>query len=634
MKKSHMELDPDGDVILILIRPNSPADSAEEKDVENEKDKETGEEEKAKETAISQPGHAEPVEIKPDATITLPTRKSDTPYPFLCAICKDRSTLKLLKPAYPDGKPVIVGFRVSSKHLSLASPVFQKMLSGPWKEGAQTTQKTRCITTSEWDAEALLILLDIIHGHHRDVPKSLDIETLGRIAILVDYYQCHEIIEIFGNMWLNNLNGKLPTSIREDLMTWLFVSSVFSCSDVFEKISELAVRKFKAPFETDLPMPSNMLEALNDRREGILVEMAIMLARVQTDLTENQMRNTFTCGEACGSILLGSLIREMSSKNLTTRRLRPWGPHTDISVDEARRAIQGFQSPAWYSHESAQRLIAHPCRLSLKLEPLLKPILEMVKGLRLEDIPKEANLARRRHPSFDYAGFVVGEHPRTATLWGKSAGIIAGRPFFDEVFAQCGCVVEWHAKEGDELDLGGDDHNENGGGKVKVATVTGPARGLLLGERVALNTLARCSGIATRSKHLVSKLRAAGYNGILAGTRKTTPGFRLVEKYGMLVGGADTHRVDLSAMIMLKDNHVWSRGSITDAVLAAKSVAGFSIKVEVEVQSEAEADEAIAAGADVVMLDNFTGDGVRVAARSLKERWAGKKHFLLEVSGG
>lgn len=92
--------------------------------------------------------------------------------------------------------------------------------------------------------------------------------------------------------------------------------------------------------------------------------------------------------------------------------------------------------------------------------------------------------------------------------------------------------------------------------------------------------------------------------------------------------------MDLSTMTMLKDNHVWSRGSITKAVQAAKAAGGFSLKIEVEVQSEEEADEAIAAGADIVMLDNFTGEGVKVASKSLKERWAGKKHFLLEVSGG
>ena len=106
----------------------------------------------------------------------------------------------------------------------------------------------------------------------------------------------------------------------------------------------------------------------------------------------------------------------------------------------------------------------------------------------------------------------------------------------------------------------------------------------------------------------------------------------------MLVGGCDPHRQDLSAMTMLKDNHVVAAGSITSAVRAAKSAGGFAIKIEVECQSFEEADEAIAAGADVVMLDNFTSEGVKVAAAQLKEKWvrsAGdRKAFLVEVSGG
>lgn len=175
-------------------------------------------------------------------------------------------------------------------------------------------------------------------------------------------------------------------------------------------------------------------------------------------------------------------------------------------------------------------------------------------------------------------------------------------------------------------------------------------RKILLGERVALNILARCSGIATKSASLVSSLRKAGWTGTLAGTRKTTPGFRVIEKYAMLVGGADPHRHDLSAMVMLKDNHIWAcantnsatnggKGEIVDAipraVKAAKSAAGFSTKVEVEVRSLEEANAAVEAGADVIMLDNFTPDGVRAAARELKERWERSgKAFLIEVSGG
>jgi len=227
-------------------------------------------------------------------------------------------------------------------------------------------------------------------------------------------------------------------------------------------------------------------------------------------------------------------------------------------------------------------------------------------------------------PSFDYGGFVVGEAEREAFLLGKGkqTAVLAGVPFFTEIFEQLGCKVEWHLQEGEEFD------------PIKhVATVRGKVRYLLLGERVALNLLARCSGIATKSKRVKDLARGYGYKGIIAGTRKTTPGFRLVEKYGMLVGGIDTHRHDLSSMIMLKDNHIWSHGSITAAIQQARAVGGFSLLLDVEVQSEAEADEAIDAGADVVMLDNIEGDELLSVARRLKEKWSGKRKFLFETSG-
>jgi nicotinate-nucleotide pyrophosphorylase (carboxylating) len=108
----------------------------------------------------------------------------------------------------------------------------------------------------------------------------------------------------------------------------------------------------------------------------------------------------------------------------------------------------------------------------------------------------------------------------------------------------------------------------------------------------------------------------------------------------MLVGGVDMHRYDLSSMVMLKDNHIWSTGSINNAVKKARSVCGFSQRIDVEVQSYEEAEEAIAAGADVIMLDNMTGDDLVNCARKLKTEFhtTGKssrgKQFLLESSGG
>ncbi|KAE8224235.1 hypothetical protein CF319_g2850 [Tilletia indica] len=250
-------------------------------------------------------------------------------------------------------------------------------------------------------------------------------------------------------------------------------------------------------------------------------------------------------------------------------------------------------------------------------------------------------------PSLDYGGYVVGEAPLTATLYAKTTGVLAGVPFFTEVFEHLGCSVQWNFSDGDVLGPG-----EGGGGKMKmaVAKVSGPARLILLGERVALNTLARCSGVATASRAFLDSARSAGYEGIVAGTRKTTPGFRLVEKYGMLVGGVDAHRYDLSSMVMLKDNHIWACSSsssdgdvapIKRAIQAARRVAGFSLRIDVEVQSLDEARLAIAAGADVVMLDNMQGADLVEGARTLKREMqeasvSGKlaRYTLLESSGG
>lgn len=163
-------------------------------------------------------------------------------------------------------------------------------------------------------------------------------------------------------------------------------------------------------------------------------------------------------------------------------------------------------------------------------------------------------------PNFDPAGVCVGSQEVEARLFCKSPrSVLAGSPFFTAVFTELGCSVEWMYQEGADL----------GPGTVtQTAVVRGPARCVLLGERPALNCLARSSGIATRCTQLQYVASEAGWQGQLAGTRKTTPGFRLVEKYAMLVGGASMHRQDLSGMVMLKDNHIWASGSITQVVLS------------------------------------------------------------------
>lgn len=233
-------------------------------------------------------------------------------------------------------------------------------------------------------------------------------------------------------------------------------------------------------------------------------------------------------------------------------------------------------------------------------------------------------------PSFDYGGFVVGNAQKTASLYMKSPGVICGIPFLQEVYDQCHVTVEWQCKEGEYRDPSAESSN----GKIIVAKLSGESKNLLQAERVALNLMSRLSGIASESREITELAKDSGYGGIIAGTRKTTPGLRIMEKYAMLVGGADMHRFDLSSMIMLKDNHIWSTGSITNAIKNAKRVGGFAIKVEIEVQSLEEAIEAIEAGGDIIMLDNFQGEELTKVAKQLKDMFTGKRHFLLECSGG
>ncbi|XP_036388418.1 nicotinate-nucleotide pyrophosphorylase [carboxylating]-like isoform X1 [Megalops cyprinoides] len=249
-------------------------------------------------------------------------------------------------------------------------------------------------------------------------------------------------------------------------------------------------------------------------------------------------------------------------------------------------------------------------------------------------------------PNFDFAGVCVGSQEVRATLLCKSPGsVLAGCPFFSAVFMELGCVVEWIYTEGQTLVpvlsyTGGPpflssshpDLLQCGMESVtQTAVVRGPARCVLLGERPALNCLARTSGIATRCQQLLDTAKTACWEGQLSGTRKTTPGFRLVEKYSMLVGGVSMHRHDLSGMVMLKDNHVLASGSIAQAIRDARSVCGFSSKIEVECGNYEEAREAAIAGADIVMLDNFTPQALHMAALSLKQQFPS---VLIEASGG
>ena len=214
---------------------------------------------------------------------------------------------------------------------------------------------------------------------------------------------------------------------------------------------------------------------------------------------------------------------------------------------------------------------------------------------------------------------------------------------FVEILSRFGCEVEWQMVEGGWVDV-------EEGGKVEVGVVRGPARKILMGERMVLNLISRCSGVASKTRNAVTiASKVPQFSGRIAGTRKTTPGFRLVEKYGLLVGGASSHRFDLSQSLMIKDNHIDASGGIRlvliyfttliywfglcdrEAIRRGKEVVPHTIKIEVECRSLEDAMEACEEGVDIVMLDNFPPDLCLQSALTIKEEYP---HVVVEVSGG
>ncbi|HEY3330273.1 MAG TPA: carboxylating nicotinate-nucleotide diphosphorylase [Capsulimonadaceae bacterium] len=206
----------------------------------------------------------------------------------------------------------------------------------------------------------------------------------------------------------------------------------------------------------------------------------------------------------------------------------------------------------------------------------------------------------------------------TAVMLAKARGVLCGIDVAREAFRQVDPTIVFNAKLADGATLAGE--------REVIAEIHGPAAGILMGERVALNFLQRMSGIATVSALYAAAVRDT--NARVVDTRKTTPGLRVLEKYAVRVGGAFNHRYGLSDGILIKDNHIAAAGSITEAVRRAKANAHHLLKIEVEAKQIEQVQEALAAGADVIMLDNMDHATMRMAVALIG------RQAITEASGG
>ncbi|MFW1714728.1 carboxylating nicotinate-nucleotide diphosphorylase [Vibrio parahaemolyticus] len=199
------------------------------------------------------------------------------------------------------------------------------------------------------------------------------------------------------------------------------------------------------------------------------------------------------------------------------------------------------------------------------------------------------------------ASLIPADAMNTATIITREHGVFCGQAWADEVFKQLGgtVTIEWHVKDGDKVEP-----------NQTLCTLTGPARDLLTGERNAMNFIQTLSGCATTTAEYAAKI--AHTDCRLLDTRKTIPGLRRALKYAVACGGGFNHRIGVFDAYLIKENHIIACGGITQAITTAKEL-NPGKPVEVETESLAELQEAIDAGADIIMLDNFTKEMMREA---------------------
>ncbi|KAG5966730.1 hypothetical protein E4U56_001195 [Claviceps arundinis] len=414
MEDLRYDLDPQGDTILVLRCPNTKQPVWEPKDEATKLTQKNKTRRKLfglDSMADTDAGPCDEVLHEPTAELIAPTIESNVPSDSVEAH-EEKSDLNEVE------------FRLSSRHLALASPVFKTMLNGFWKESTPSSDQSNesakplsplqnysnCqvryeLAATEWDAQDFLLLMNIVHCRSLQVPYSIDLETLGRISVLVDYYQCQEVTQFFAGLWIGKLSGSLPTTYGRDCVTWIFVSWVFSHSEIFDKMTQLAIRTCEGGLGTiNLPFPPMLLSTatphlhgfskltcfaaiMEQKRDHFIDEIFNLLGNLCKDIRGGGRG----CNFECRSMLLGSLLNLMDKNEL-------YGP---CSAERAKFAVLSLKSGTWYSkpnnsHHSCDDCdpydscdsydySAHSCTFHALLKPSIEKLWDDLDGLKLDD---------------------------------------------------------------------------------------------------------------------------------------------------------------------------------------------------------------------------------------------------------
>ncbi|KAK0730269.1 hypothetical protein B0H67DRAFT_652118 [Lasiosphaeris hirsuta] len=310
-------MDPSGDVIFTLRNPNAPLAIW---------DDETPPDQPTKPTESTPP--ASPIVEPPKGADTVPLQQQDN------------------EDASQEGPPVT--FLLSSRHLSLASPIFEAMLTAGWSESEKTDGH---------------IAMNVLHSHYNQVPKTVTLKTLAKIAVIVDYYDMHEAFQPIAQQWIEALRSKsLPTSLGHDVTLWILVSWVFGDAVIFRYVTKVAILRSQRDMEVadGLPIPRAIINRINEYRDDAMGSIAAGFSRLGDQLTEGSEG----CGPECRAMHLGALILNFHRLKFSVKQ--PEWPFGSISLAQVVEGLSGIKSPIWHvCYETLQGYGPHQCPATL-----------------------------------------------------------------------------------------------------------------------------------------------------------------------------------------------------------------------------------------------------------------------------
>ncbi|KAJ5731576.1 uncharacterized protein N7483_006084 [Penicillium malachiteum] len=235
--------------------------------------------------------------------------------------------------------------QVSAKHMILASPVFETMLTGGWKESITFAQKGSVEVDAEsWNIEALLIVLRAIHGQHYNIPQKLTLEMLAQVAVITDYYKCKEPLHILKDIWIKNLDEALPMTFSRDLVLWLWISWFFQLPLQFKASTSIVMSHSDGWIDSwGLPVSYQVIDSMNTCRQEAIDNLITLLHETRDAF----IHGTRGCCFECRSIMYGALTIHMNSYDLLSPK--PEAPFMNLTYHSLVQRVLAFQSPQWYS---------------------------------------------------------------------------------------------------------------------------------------------------------------------------------------------------------------------------------------------------------------------------------------------